>query len=112
MTRREIPEGVSTDIKPKRGFATLSLERRREIASKGGKVAHAKGTAHEFTTEQAIMAGTKGGSALVAKRGKEHMSELGKKGGLAVSLRPGHMSRIGILGGQALQAKHRAKQDA
>ncbi len=47
----------------KRGLAALSLEKRREIASKGGKQAHANGTAHEWTTEEAIKAGSKGGKA-------------------------------------------------
>lgn len=37
--------------------------KQREIASKGGKAAHAKGTAHEFTSEEAREAGRKGGSA-------------------------------------------------
>jgi general stress protein YciG len=35
--------------------------KQREIASKGGKAAHAKGTAHEFTPEEAREAGRKGG---------------------------------------------------
>jgi hypothetical protein len=37
--------------KSKRGFASISPERRREIASMGGKSAHAKGTAHKYTSE-------------------------------------------------------------
>lgn len=45
----------------KRGFALLSPERRKEIASLGGKACHAKGTAHEFTSEEAKVAGHKGG---------------------------------------------------
>jgi uncharacterized protein len=36
----------------KRGFATLSPERHREIASQGGKAAHLKGTAHEFDSAE------------------------------------------------------------
>lgn len=44
-----------------RGFAGMDPERQREIASKGGKAAHAKGTAHEFTSEEARRAGAKGG---------------------------------------------------
>jgi general stress protein YciG len=46
-----------------RGFASMSPEKQREIASKGGKAAHAKGTAHQFTSEEARMAGRKGGQA-------------------------------------------------
>lgn len=39
----------------------MSPEKQREIASKGGKAAHVKGTAHQFTTEEATAAGRKGG---------------------------------------------------
>ena len=44
-----------------RGFARMSEEKQREIASKGGRAAHQKGTAHEFTSEEAREAGRKGG---------------------------------------------------
>ncbi len=54
----EAPRPSST-----RGFAGMSVEVRREIASKGGKAAHQKGTAHEFTSEEARQAGHKGGVA-------------------------------------------------
>lgn len=47
----------------KRGFAAMDREKVREIASKGGKAAHAAGTAHEFTSEEAAEAGRKGGNA-------------------------------------------------
>lgn len=47
----------------KRGFASMDEEKQREIASKGGKAAHAKGTAHEFDSEEARVAGRKGGEA-------------------------------------------------
>ncbi len=46
-----------------RGFASMSPEKQREIASKGGKAAHQKGTAHQFTSEEARAAGRKGGQA-------------------------------------------------
>lgn len=46
-----------------RGFAAMSPEKQREIASKGGKAAHAKGTAHQFSPEEARLAGAKGGRA-------------------------------------------------
>lgn len=46
-----------------RGFASMDPEKQREIASKGGKAAHAKGTAHEFSSEEAREAGRKGGQA-------------------------------------------------
>ncbi len=45
-----------------RGFASMSTEKKLEIASKGGKAAHAQGTAHKWTSEEAQAAGRKGGS--------------------------------------------------
>jgi len=50
-----------TDKKSKRGFASMSKEKQRQIASKGGIIAHKKGKAHEFTPEEARKAGKKGG---------------------------------------------------
>ena len=41
-----------------RGFASMDPQRQREIASEGGKAAHQKGTAHEFTSEEARRAGS------------------------------------------------------
>jgi uncharacterized protein len=49
--------------KAKRGFAAMSPEKQREIASLGGKAAHAMGTAHEFSSEEAREAGRLGGEA-------------------------------------------------
>jgi uncharacterized protein len=46
-----------------RGFASMDQNKQREIASKGGKAAHARGTAHEFTSEEARIAGRKGAKA-------------------------------------------------
>ena len=46
-----------------RGFASMDSDKQREIASMGGKAAHQKGTAHEFTSEEAREAGRKGGQA-------------------------------------------------
>ena len=45
----------------RRGFAALDAEQRRRIASMGGRAAHEKGTAHEFTSEEAAAAGRKRG---------------------------------------------------
>lgn len=53
-----------------RGFAAMDPKRVSEIASKGGKAAHAAGTAHQFTSEEAKAAGAKGGSAPHRWRGK------------------------------------------
>jgi uncharacterized protein len=47
--------------KERRGFASMSPEKQREIASKGGRAAHEKGTAHEWTPDEARAAGRKGG---------------------------------------------------
>jgi general stress protein YciG len=63
----------------KRGFASMDMSKQREIASKGGRAAHAKGTAHEFTSEEARVAGRKGGEAV--SRDREHMSAIGREGG-------------------------------
>ncbi len=45
----------------RRGFASMDKEKQKEIAARGGKAAHAAGTAHEFTSEEAREAGRKGG---------------------------------------------------
>ena len=47
----------------KRGFASMDEAKQRAIASKGGKAAHEKGTAHEFDSAEAREAGRKGGEA-------------------------------------------------
>ena len=65
----------------KRGFAALDPEKQREIARLGGRAAHAKGKAHEFTREEARVAGRKGGE--VVSNDKEHMKEIGRMGGKA-----------------------------
>jgi general stress protein YciG len=62
-----------------RGFASMDEEKQRDIASKGGKAAHEKGTAHEFTPEEAREAGRKGGETVSQDR--EHMADIGRKGG-------------------------------
>ena len=49
--------------KEDRGFASMDRNKQRDIASKGGKAAHQKGTAHEWTSEEAREAGRKGGMA-------------------------------------------------
>lgn len=47
--------------KERRGFASMDPEVQREISSKGGKAAHKSGDAHEWTREEARIAGKKGG---------------------------------------------------
>jgi len=74
-------EKVEKVGKERRGFASMDPNKQREIASKGGRAAHAKGTAHEFTADEARYAGSKGGKAVSQNR--EHMAEIGRKGGQA-----------------------------
>lgn len=57
--------------KQRRGFAAMDPEKVKAIASKGGKAAHACGTAHVFTSEEAQRAGKKGGTAPHKSRGKQ-----------------------------------------
>ncbi len=62
-----------------RGFAGMDDDRQREIASQGGKAAHDKGTAHEFTPEEAREAGRKGGES--GRSGGGQGGESGRSGG-------------------------------
>jgi general stress protein YciG len=52
-----------------------------EIARRGGIAAHRSGRAHEFTPEEARIAGRKGGN--IVSRNRAHMVEIGRKGGTA-----------------------------
>ena len=81
--------------KSRRGFASMDPSRQREIASKGGRAAHEKGTAHEWTTEEARRAGRKGGETV--SRDRAHMAAIGREGGGARSAR-----RNTPLGNQAI----------
>jgi hypothetical protein len=73
-----------------RGFASMDRERQREIARKGGKAAHEKGTAHEFTADEARAAGRKGGERVSSDRA--HMSRIGRIGGKSSAGRRGSSS--------------------
>jgi uncharacterized protein len=66
-----------------KGFGSLSPELRRAISSKGGKSAHAQGLAHEYTSEEARLAGSKGGVKTKERLGPEGMKALGRLGGQA-----------------------------
>ncbi len=86
--------------KRRRGFAGMDPQKQREIASKGGKAAHAKGTAHEFTPEEAREAGRKGGRS--SRRGAARQEE-GRTEGEAA----GHgaaMHTNGAVGTEAMTA--------
>jgi uncharacterized protein len=76
MQQTETPTQSNTR---NRGFASMDTERQREIARKGGRAAHEKGTAHEFTPDEARAAGRKGGERVSADR--HHMSRIGRMGG-------------------------------
>ena len=67
-----------------RGFAAMNSERQREIASLGGRTAHERGQAHEFTPEEARQAGRKGGE--VVSRNRDYMVAIGRRGGVARSV--------------------------
>jgi uncharacterized protein len=62
------PKPADTPIVRKRGFAAMAPDLVRAISRKGGIAAHATGSAHEFTSEEARVAGRKGGHASHAKR--------------------------------------------
>jgi general stress protein YciG len=66
--------------KEDRGFASMDRAKQREIASKGGKAAHQKGTAHEWTSEEARDAGRKGGIASHQRR-REQGGQGSERGG-------------------------------
>jgi uncharacterized protein len=61
--------------KEDRGFASMDRTKQREIASKGGKAAHLKGTAHEWSSEEAREAGRKGGMASHRKHQEQHQEQ-------------------------------------
>jgi general stress protein YciG len=69
--------------KERRGFASMSAEKQREIASKGGRAAHQKGTAHEWTSDEARNAGRKGGQISRGGRGRLVEPAMGTEAGVA-----------------------------
>jgi len=71
----------STHEKSNRGFASMDPGKQKEIASKGGRAAHAQGRAHEFTAAEARTAGQKGGE--IVSRDRTHMALIGRAGGQA-----------------------------
>lgn len=68
-----------------RGFASMEAGKQREIARKGGRAAHEKKTAHQFTPEEARQAGRKGGQRVSENRA--HMAEIGRLGGKSSAAR-------------------------
>ncbi len=78
-----VDQNTQLPITPKqrRGFAVIDKEKMRQVASRGGRTAHAHGLAHKFTSEKAREEGRKSGALNAANR--EHMAEIGRIGGLA-----------------------------
>jgi hypothetical protein len=72
MSDERIQQGAAETPrrKERRGFASMSPEKQREIASRGGKAAHRKGTAHQWTSDEARDAGRKGGQISRGGRGR------------------------------------------
>lgn len=70
---------MTTRDRSKRGFASMDPKKHQEIAAMGGVAAHRAGKAHEFTSEEAKIAGRKGGAVVSADRA--HMAAIGRKGG-------------------------------
>src|SRR5438477_997058 len=85
--------GSNGGRKSARGFASMDASKQKEIASKGGRAAHAKGTAHEFDAGEARAAGRKGGMAV--SRNREHMAMIGRRGGEARGQRARQVAQSG-----------------
>ena len=81
--------GVMTG-KSRRGFASMDPERQKEIASRGGRAAHEKGTAHEWSSDEARHAGRKGG--VTVSQDRAHMAAIGREG--ANHAVPPHARRV------------------
>ncbi len=82
---------IMTTRKSSHGFASMDVTKRCEIASLGGKAAHAQGTGHEFTSEEGKIAGRKGGK--IVSRDREHMAMIGRLGGKARKRQTGEKAR-------------------
>src|SRR5437016_12396926 len=96
-----------------RGFASMDAHRQKEIARKGGRAAHEKGKAHEFTPDEARAAGRKGGEKVSVNR--RHMAEIGRRGGRSSAQRRrpdtggGGGGGAGQPGGNAGEGMHRVE---
>lgn len=85
LTPAEAEALIPPPARAKRGFAVLSPEKKREIASMGGKAAHEHGRAHRFTSEEARAAGKKRHqlrmmAAAAAKAAEEQAAAQGQTG--------------------------------
>ena len=88
----------------------MDAHRQREIARKGGRAAHEKGKAHEFTPDEARAAGRKGGEKVSVNR--RHMAEIGRRGGRssAQRRRPGAAGESGDNGNGSANADMREQE--
>jgi general stress protein YciG len=94
--------GTAGSRRSNRGFASMDRSKQKEIASKGGKAAHAKGTAHEFDSGEAREAGRKGG--LAVSQNRDHMAKIGRRGGEARGAARGRSAGVtnsGATGGES-----------
>lgn len=85
------PSNPTQPTTSRRGFAAMDPAKQKRIASLGGKAAHENGQAHEFTSDEARVAGRKGG--LAVSKDTEHMRAIGKKGGQARERRESNARR-------------------
>ena len=93
-----------------RGFASMDRDRQREIASKGGRAAHAKGTAHEWTADEARVAGRKGGETV--SKDREHMAAIGREGGGARSAGARNRRKVEHNGETTVEDRSRVSRSA
>ena len=82
----------------------MDSHRQKEIARKGGRAAHEKGKAHEFTPDEARAAGRKGGEKVSLNR--RHMAEIGRRGGRSSAQR----RRPGANGGSTMPSQQPPSQ--
>lgn len=66
---------MSPIVKGRQGFATMTPEAQRAIASKGGTAAQARGVGHQWTREDARAAGRKGGQVCQARKRAQRAAE-------------------------------------
>lgn len=91
LRRRSSPRSEQDKTK---GFAAISPELQREIASTGGKAAHAAGQAHEFSRDEASNAGRLGGQAI--SKDRKHMAAIGRRGGKARAANAARRRKQGV----------------
>lgn len=99
-TRQGTAEGKTGEVKKSgRGFAGMDPALQREIARQGGRAAHEKGVAHQFTSQEARAAGRIGGQHSHGRR-KARQQEEAARGVTSQEAGPGEdvRERDGNLG--------------